>query len=330
MDTFKSHYPELTNGEDPLLHDDDLLRIHSALEAVGPSLEHETREHIIEQEFGGRAINAMLWRRNPDKTIVLPRYFGGGIGQDATWLAEAIQAIDDESSLLFIPNSTPTQDNLRFDDLERTRLANGDASPYTNRMEEILKGHGLADSELHFVGASQGSLISLAVAEQLKERTGSLTLLEMPELGSSSSRNALNLMKSMRHYDTNQAIGGLGLEVPLDEGLRQDKKKGRTEITPDMLALNNFMKVYEADLALDALTRHQSRPVTIAWGNESLLSSDERNEQRIVLAGPKAEGIKFNSKYSDHSIAMMPLPIAALARQSMNMRSIIGPNSLVA
>ena len=336
MDKLKFHYPELFSGDTPLVSDGDLANIIESHQRLLPNLEQETKDHTIVQKFGSGAIRSMLWQpENTTDTIIIPRYFGGGIGEDATWLAETINATTKpNTSILIVPNSKQGQNNLNLDSHDHELLSSGDATPYTERIEAILEAHELADTKLHFIGASQGSIVSLAVAEKFGERVNSLTLLDVPELaGHSSARNALRLMKSMKNYEDNQIIGSSDGFAPHDEGLKQGRNKGAGASTvenKDLMAMNAFMNVHDNTLAINSIARHNNVPITIVRGANSQLSSDEGMNELIGLAGPSATGIRFSGDYADHSIAMMPIPIAALSRYSMNMRDLIGRDSLVA
>jgi pimeloyl-ACP methyl ester carboxylesterase len=333
MDKLKFHYSELFSGDEPLVSNDDLAKITDSHQRLLPQIEQETIYHTITQKFGDKAIRSMLWK--PDgatDTIVIPRYFGGGIGEDATWLAETINATNPDAAVLILPNSKQGQDNLQLDEADHAHLASGDITPYVDRLETILEHQGLGETNLHFVGASQGSIVSLAIAEKLGNQVNSLTLLDMPELaGHSSVRNALRLMKSMKHYEDNQLIGSPDFFAPHDEGLKQGKNKGSSAVdNKDLMAMNTFMNVRDNDIAISSIARRNQIPITIARGAKSLLSSDEGMDKLVSIAGSQATGIRFNGDFADHSIAMMPIPIAALARYSMNMRELIGSDNLVA
>lgn len=334
MDKLTFHYPELFSGSEPLATDDDLDAINESHRRLLPNLERETVAHTVEQKFGNSAIRSMLWKpEHTTDTIIIPRYFGGGIGEDATWLADTIQStVHENTSVLVLPNSIQDQNNLDLDDRDRQQLINGDVSPYSDRLESILEHHNLDETNLHFVGASQGSVVSLAIAEKLGVDVESLTLLDVPELaGHSSVRNALRLMKSMKSYEDNQIIGSLDGFAPHDNGLKRGKNKGSSAVENlDLMAMNSFMNIRDNNLALSALAHQRQLPVTFASGAHSLLTSEEGSDELLRNAGSYATNVRFDGDYADHSIAMMPIPIAVLTRHSMNMRELIGRDSLVA
>jgi pimeloyl-ACP methyl ester carboxylesterase len=335
MDKLKFHYPELFSGDEPLVSNDDLANITESHQRLLPNIEQETKEHTIIQEFGDRAIRSMLWKpESATDTIVIPRYFGGGIGEDATWLAETIKATaNPDTAVLILPNSKQGEDNLQLNERDRELLASGNVTPYSNRLEAILEEQGLDETNLHFVGASQGSIVSLAVAEKLGRRVDSLTLIDMPELtGHSSARNALRLIRSMRNYEENQRIGSPYLIAPHDEGLKQGKNKSSSSIeNKDLMAMNAFMNIRDNNVAISSIARHNHHvAITLARGAESHLSSDEGMDRLANLAGPRTTSVRFDGEFADHSVAMMPVPIAALARHSINMSDAIGSDSLVA
>lgn len=332
--SLRAHYPELfDSSEPPLLQDEDVDTVASVYQALSKPnrLKGETDEAKIEVPIAPKGVvRAMLWSSDADAmdTLVVPRHFGGGISTDATEFAHTLRTLVPDAHVLILPNNTVSrqakadqskvdgQNNLGLSEDELEEIGNGSVVPFARRLSSILHDQKLDTTTLHFVGASQGALASQALATYTRDSgqllVGSLTLVDPPTVLDSerAGRNALKLKESMPHYEESLRIGGMGhVLTPDDELLFRKGAKARPtqEYVREATKFNDFM-VAQAQRLVPNL------PGVTARGLHSTISTSKQYE-----SSPDRPFIEFRGEHADHSIAMLPILVAALARRSIHL-----------
>ncbi|MBH2007950.1 hypothetical protein I8H83_05090 [Candidatus Saccharibacteria bacterium] len=327
-DELHTHYPELFDSAE-LLREEDIATVTAVYGELSESdtITRETNSAVIRLEH---VIRAMLWRGEASSTdtLVVPRHFGGGISPDATEFAHTLRALIPNAHVLVLPNDTVSrqakadkpafsgQNNLALSELDITKLAKGSVEPLAHRLSTLLHDQSLDDTTLHFVGTSQGALVSNGLATHMRDETkwqiGSLTLVDPPTILDPirAGINAINLKRSMNHYESNLRIGGLGHHLTPDDELLF-RKGAKAPPTEDYIhratAFNDFM-LHHRD---NGIQSPDFVGVT-ARGQQSHIS-----DGNLYQATPSRPYIEFRGDYADHSVAMLPILVAALARDSI-------------
>lgn len=330
--SLRSSHPELftphlsADISSPLLDDTRLDKLRKSYHE-----DYSTHHKTITTQFGEGTLRALLYEQpNATSTIVVHRYFGGGIDNSAHRLAGALHTLAPQANILTLPNDTiprsdnKEQNNLAFSKREYEQLTEGDPEPYLARTRALLEHTNLDATSLHFVGTSQGALVSRAVAEALRDQNqhdiSSITLIEPPtELDERMSISALKLQKSMAHYLTNLESDLIDHELHpaiADTGLfsRKDwqkfnQKPPKADIRPDIIEKSSSLHRFMLErAAINAALGTPTLPGITLYGAQSGISNPSYD-----LATPEHPVVTLTGDSADHSIAMTPSIVTAAA-----------------
>lgn len=313
-------YPSLF--ADGILNDTIISDQKDFYEANKNRFATDLEKHTQIVELGDTSVRGIVVPGDSPESIVIGGEYGNAITLPAYVRAMGIRAIvSSEASLVLLPNNTLGEDNLGLTPAERSKIASGNATPYTDRYKKLLeKASSSDDDSVHIVGMSLGASTGAALAASTELNTRSLTLVEAPHLSG-------NIVSIMKKFVTSGGQLGQHIEMSkqnimdfdaLDDGDAFGMIKfGLGSLSKDNLASLKFIQNRNIDNDIaESRAFHREIGIVNAHGTEAEVSPIVANHQLAEKYESSDKFESFELTGADHSATNAHAVVAALAKRA--------------
>lgn len=207
--------------------------------------------------------------------------------------ALAVESDEPAFNVVYLPNDTLNANNNQFEKSERSAIAKGDFTPYTERLHTAVSRSGLGETRLHGVGFSQGATVGAQYYTHYGHdiHPGSTFFaLETPH-----RTTPIDFMKSGARLAENRDASAMGrddVDFALDESGFLPWARGIVQQPSNVAVMRGLRR---SDMGDIADITHQT---TLAYAGESSVSSPDEHAKLATKDTIEAYEIKDN----DHSV----------------------------
>ena len=331
--TLETSYPELFEGDDPLLTHDDIEQQRAFLTGKSANevkkLREQFRTYTLQDGDDTQYKMAVLKGTSKNVFVGFSEYATHARKDRLAQLLSIRALCDPAASVVFQAHTSWGQKSLSPND--RTALKGGSALPIVERTIETLRDNRLLRKKsIHAVGASLGATLATELASHIQTR--SLTVLETPDIVPRTYFElAKDFLASGQHLYKNINIGKLETDTPtLRQGFGALALFGINALHPDNLATVGRLRhdMHQANI-LAALRENPHMGVVRAWTARSAISPSEENNAisdalKTHCGGKYAdqvESFEFGGELASHNSSNIPILLGALTRRAMALSS---------
>jgi len=317
-------YPELFEGVNPYLTQEDISDARRFLVNEGTKTAESVDDHIVTHTLDGRAFRMVVRKGESNNLVLAPAEFATGIRGDGWARLMAMKAIMDPfASVILQPQNVLGQNNLNLSPKERAKLRSGNSQPIIDRILKTLEEEGLEYENIDAVGVSLGATLMTDLARHPDANVRSLTAFETPDI---KKRKWLSLTKdfllSGPNLYKNLEISKLGEEADF----LSQSKLNLIRFSMGALHANNLATMLRlrtnshAEGIMKALEKNPGLGVVRGWTARSAISPSYENRETTeflkMYFGQQVEGIEFAGPLASHNSTNIPVLVGALARRA--------------
>lgn len=341
-------YPELFEGDDPLLTWHDVERQQTFLTDEAPALMKDYRDYIKTYDYDhyynadhheASEYDMFFMPGTCDRTFVASSEIATDftLRRDRITQALAIRAVLDPCASLVVQAhgglTVKQRSRMNYSEAERDMLANGDLAPITGRIKTTLNKENLRQTKIHAFGSSAGATIVNGLAADIPS-IRSLTTLEAPNLKDRGIWDfAKDMGRSGPHFLENYRLGKLETKTPL---LHQGPETfsywlASLSLPGNLATVRSLGHATHTAHLLDAMRKNPNMGVMRAWAANSLISPAAENRQitTFIQSHPdvkrpfKLEEFELTSELASHNSSNIPILLTALVKRAMRLGEMI-------